>query len=118
MRHQPAGNTSAWQGPGPVGHLEQRTFGAAGATAAAGASFVMNAPKNLTLAALGPGGTGALPLPFLVPVPVAFFLIEIEPGRRPAPGLRPPLWPLVRPWPAGWVGAQCVNPKKDVGHSD
>jgi hypothetical protein len=97
--------------------LEQHTFGAVGAAAAAGAGLVMNAPKNLTLAALGPGSTGPLPLPFLVPVPVASFLIEIEPGRRPA-GLRPPLWPLVRPWPAGWVGAQCVNPKKDVGHPD
>ena len=101
-----------------MGHLEQRTFGAAGAAAAAGASFVMNAPKNLTLAALGPGGTGPLPLPFLVPVPVAFFLIEIEPGRRPAPGLRPPEWPVVPTIGQWWIGAQCVNPKKDVGHSD
>ena len=73
-----------------MGHLEQRTFGAAGAAAAAGAGFVMNAPKNLTLAALGPAGTGPLPLPFLLPVPVAFFLMDVEPAGRPAPGLRPP----------------------------
>ena len=92
--------------------MEQRTFGAAGAAAADGAGFLINAPKNLTLAALGPGGTGPLPLPFLVPMPVVFFLIEFEPGRRPAPGLRPPLWPLV-PAMAGRVGRRAVRePKK------
>ena len=67
--------------------------------------FVINAPKNLMLAALGPGGTGPLPLPFLVPVPAAFFLIAVEPGRRPA-GLRPPEWPWCRAWPAGGGAAQ------------
>ena len=82
--------------------MEQRTCGAAGAAAAAGAGFVMNAPKNLTLAALGPGGTAALPLPFLVPVPVAFFLIEIEPEGRPAPGLAPPEWPFVPTMAGRW----------------
>ena len=82
---QPAGKTSAWHGPGPVGHLEQRTFGAGGAAAATGAGFVINAPKNLMLAALGPGGTGPLPLPFLVPVPAAFFLMDVEPAGRPPP---------------------------------
>ena len=69
-----------WTGRGPWGIVEQRTFGAAGAAAAAGAGFTMNAPKSLTLAALGPGATGHLPLPFLVAVPVAFFLMEIEPA--------------------------------------
>jgi hypothetical protein len=94
-----------------VGHLEQHTFGAVGAAAAAGAGLVMNAPKNLTLAALGPGSTGPLPLPFLVPVPVASFLIEIEPGRRPA---RPPP-PTVAfgAAMAGRVGRRAVRePKK------
>ena len=102
--------------------MEQRTFGAAGAAAAAGTGFVINAPKNLMLAALGPGGTGPLPLPFLVPVPAAFFLMDVEPAGRPAPGLGPPEWPLVPGMAGRWwrraIGAQCVNPKKDVGHSD
>ena len=66
-----------------------------------GAFFVTmtNVPKNLTLEVLGLGVTAALPLPFVVAVPVAFFLIEIEPGGRPAPGLRPPEpspWPVKR----------------------
>ena len=112
-----------WDGPGSVGHSQQRTFGAAGAAAAAGAFFVTvtNVPKNLTLEVLGLGVTAALPLPFVVAVPVAFFLIEIEPGGRPAPGLRPPKRFALPTWPvkkAPRIGAQRVTPKKDVGHSD
>ena len=82
---------------------------------------VTDSPKNLTLAVLGlGGGTGALPLPFSVVVPVAFSLIEIEPGGRPASHALELKPPRTKHGPAGAavIGAQRVNPKKDVGHSD
>ena len=67
--------------------------------------------RSARFAALGPGGTGPLPLPFLVPVPVAFFLIEIEPGRRPAPASAPQSGPWCRTWPV--VDRRAVRePKK------
>ena len=50
----------------------------------------MNAPRIATLAALGLEETVALALAFLAAVPVPVFLMEYEPGLRPAPGRRPP----------------------------
>ena len=94
--------TADWQSTGrgtaQASSEAYRTLGAAASSAAAAAFFTTNAPSKSTLALVGSGSAAFF---FLRVAPLAFFLMAVAPGRRPAPGRQPPERPLTPAMPEG-----------------